>query len=220
MDAPVLTLVPMGEVLKVVKESEGWVKVLINANDTGYVSSEYVDLSTEFEEAVSIKEEQDRLEAEDAASASSEQTQAVKKSNNTQTTSAKFTSNKASTAGTSSLRNNIVEYALQFAGNSYVWGGTSLTNGADCSGYTQSVFRDNGISIPRTSRSQASSGRSVSVDNMKPGDLIFYDRNGSINHVAIYIGNGEVISASNPTYGIRITSYNYRQPYKVVSYIE
>jgi peptidoglycan DL-endopeptidase CwlO len=120
----------------------------------------------------------------------------------------------------SSIRKEIVDYALHFEGNPYVWGGTSLKNGADCSGFTQSVFRDKGIDIPRTSRSQAAGGREVSLGNLKPGDLIFYKKNGTINHVALYIGNDKVISASSPSTGIRVSVYNYRQPYKAVSYID
>lgn len=116
-------------------------------------------------------------------------------------------------------REAIVDYALQFVGNPYVWGGTSLTQGADCSGFTQSVFRDNNISIPRTSRTQAGLGKTISIDAMQPGDLIFYTNGKEIDHVVLYIGNGKVVAASSPSTGIRITNYNYRQPYKVVSYL-
>lgn len=101
----------------------------------------------------------------------------------------------------------------------YVWGGTSLTKGADCSGFTQSVFRDNSISISRNSRSQAVGGKEVSLANIQPGDLIFYTNGETVNHVALYIGNGKVVGASNPESGIKIANYKYRQPYKVVSYI-
>lgn len=118
-----------------------------------------------------------------------------------------------------SKRNEIVKYALRFKGNPYVWGGTSLTKGADCSGFTQSVFRNKGIRIPRTSRTQATGGRRVSLRNLKPGDLVFYRNRGRINHVALYIGNGRVISASSRKTGIRISRYNYRKPYKAVTYI-
>lgn len=120
---------------------------------------------------------------------------------------------------TIALRNKIVKYALRFEGNPYVWGGTSLTRGADCSGFTQSIFRNMGFRIPRTSRTQATGGKRISLSKIKPGDLLFYRRNGRINHVAIFIGNGKVISASSARTGIRITKYNYRQPYKAVSYI-
>ncbi|MGB8455641.1 MAG: C40 family peptidase [Anaerocolumna sp.] len=119
-----------------------------------------------------------------------------------------------------SIRKEIVDYALQFEGNPYVWGGTSLTKGADCSGFTQSVFKDKGINIPRTSRLQAAGGRKVSFNTIKPGDLLFYRKNNIINHVAIYIGNQKVISASSKSTGIRISEYNYREPYKAVSYID
>lgn len=117
-------------------------------------------------------------------------------------------------------RNDLVAYALQFEGNPYVFGGTSLTKGTDCSGFTQSVFRDKGIPIPRTSRAQAAGGRAVSFEKIKPGDLLFYKKNGIINHVALYIGDGKVISASCPSKGIQITEYQYRKPCKAVSYID
>ena len=118
------------------------------------------------------------------------------------------------------LRNQIIMYAKKFEGNPYVWGGTSLTRGADCSGFTQSVLENFGINIPRTSRAQAASGRRVDLDDIKPGDLIFYRRNGRINHVALYIGNGKVIGAKSSREGIKITNYNYRTPYMAVSYIK
>lgn len=120
----------------------------------------------------------------------------------------------------SSIRSKLVTFALRHEGNRYVWGGTSLKYGADCSGFTQAIFKNFGISIPRTSRQQANSGRKVSISNMKPGDLIFYTKSGRINHVALYIGNGKVITASSRKEGVVIKHYNYRKPYKVVSYID
>ena len=117
------------------------------------------------------------------------------------------------------FRNELVSYALRFQGNPYVWGGTSLTRGTDCSGFTQSVFKHFGIRIPRNSRAQASSGRRVSVSNIKKGDLIFYSKNGRINHVAIYIGNGKVVGASSRKEGINVKRYNYRTITKVVRYL-
>ena len=111
------------------------------------------------------------------------------------------------------FRNSIVNYACQFVGNRYVWGGTSLTNGTDCSGFTMRVMEHFGISIPRTSREQARVGVRVTSANMKPGDLVFYaNSSGTINHVALYIGNGQVISAASAKSGIRITRWNYRTP--------
>lgn len=120
----------------------------------------------------------------------------------------------------SALRAEIVQYALQFEGNPYVWGGTSLTKGADCSGFTQSVFKNKGITIPRTSKSQANGGKKVPLSKIQPADLIFYRKNGQINHVALYLGNKKVIHASNPKTGIKISKYDYRKPYKAVSYID
>lgn len=113
----------------------------------------------------------------------------------------------------SSLGTRVVNYALQFVGNPYVWGGTSLTNGADCSGFVQSVMRNFGISLPRTSRAQSAAGTAVSSSQMQPGDLIFYaNGSGTVNHVALYIGGGQVVHASSRRTGIRISTWNYRTP--------
>ena len=114
--------------------------------------------------------------------------------------------------GVSDVRVSLCEYAKQFLGNPYVWGGTSLTKGADCSGYVLSIFGKYGYSLPHSSRAQATMGSKVTVAEAKPGDLVFYSKGGHINHVAIYIGGGQVIHASSPKYGIRITSVYYRTP--------
>jgi cell wall-associated NlpC family hydrolase/SH3-like domain-containing protein len=253
LEAPVITLLSLGEEFTVKKKADDWIKISVE-DTVGFISADYVEVRTEFEEAISMEEEQERLVEEEAASIENErarlaevaareareQTEEIssfrldnsssnssnnsgKTTNIAKTDSSKSPDNntaKAKASNSSSIRDKVVEYALQFEGNPYVWGGTSLTNGADCSGFTQSVFRDKGISIPRTSRSQATGGRRVSIDNMQPGDLIFYEKNGTINHVALYIGNGKVISASSPSTGIRVRNYDYRQPYKAVSYID
>lgn len=114
--------------------------------------------------------------------------------------------------GVSDVRVDLVQYAKQFVGNPYVWGGTSLTNGADCSGFTLSIYKKYGISLPHHAASQAQLGTGVSLGEAQPGDLVFYAKNGVINHVAIYIGNGQVIHASSPKTGIKISSVNYRTP--------
>lgn len=118
--------------------------------------------------------------------------------------------------GVSDLRVDLCEFAKQFIGNPYVWGGTSLTKGADCSGFVMSVYKNFGYSLPHYSGSQANSGTKISMNEAQPGDLIFYGKSGTINHVAIYIGNGQVVHASSPSTGIKISSYNYRSPMKVV----
>lgn len=114
--------------------------------------------------------------------------------------------------GVSDVRVDLVQYAKQFVGNPYVWGGTSLTNGADCSGFTMSIYKKYGVSLPHHAASQAQLGTKVSLGEAKPGDLVFYAKNGSINHVAIYIGSGQVIHASSPKTGIKISGVNYRTP--------
>lgn len=121
--------------------------------------------------------------------------------------------------GVSDVRVDLVQYAKQFLGNPYVWGGTSLTKGADCSGFVLSIFKKYGYNLPHSSVTQGNSGRKISMSELKPGDLIFYGKNGSINHVAIYIGNGQVIHASSPKTGIKISNYNYRTPIKAVRII-
>lgn len=117
-------------------------------------------------------------------------------------------------ANNMSLRNNIIEYGCQFIGNPYVWGGTDLVNGADCSGFCQSVLKHFGIHIPRVSRDQAKVGTPInSIAEAKPGDLVFYaNSSGTINHVAMYIGNGTVVMAGSAATGIRLAAYNYRTP--------
>ena len=101
----------------------------------------------------------------------------------------------------------VVNYAMQFNGNPYKHGGTSLTNGADCSGFTQSVYKHFGINLPRNAVAQASVGKYVSINNIQPGDLVFYSGNGgkSITHVAIYVGNNKIIHARTPAKGIGVT---------------
>ncbi len=121
--------------------------------------------------------------------------------------------------GVSNVRVDLVQFAKQFIGNSYVWGGTSLTNGADCSGFTLSVFKKYGVSLPHHAASQAQLGTKVSLSEAQPGDLVFYAKNGVINHVAIYIGNGQVVHASSPKTGIKVSSVNYRTPACVRRYL-
>ncbi len=123
--------------------------------------------------------------------------------------------------GVSDVRVDLVEYAKQFLGNPYVWGGTSLTKGADCSGFVLSIFKHYGITLSHSSRAQAKEGTKISASELKPGDLVFYaDSKGVIGHVAIYIGGGQVIHASNERTGIKISKYNYRTPAKCVRVIK
>ncbi|MDO4555666.1 MAG: C40 family peptidase [Lachnospiraceae bacterium] len=118
------------------------------------------------------------------------------------------------------LRKSMVSYAKKFLGNRYVYGGTSLTKGTDCSGYTMRIYQKFGYSIPRTSRSQASASKKISSANKKPGDLIFYGSGKRVSHVAMYIGNGKVIHASNRKDGIKISQWNYRKYIKIGRFIK
>lgn len=116
--------------------------------------------------------------------------------------------------GVSDVRIALSEFAKQYIGNRYVWGGTSLTKGADCSGFVLSVFRNYGMSLPHSSRAQANCGSAISLSELKPGDLVFYGNRSGINHVAIYVGGGQVVHASNPRTGITISNMYYRSPVK------
>lgn len=123
--------------------------------------------------------------------------------------------------GVSDVRVELCEYAKQFVGNPYVWGGTSLTKGADCSGFVLSVYKKFGVKLPHYSVSQSNSGTKISRDELQAGDLIFYaNSSGTINHVAIYLGGNQVIHASNPKSGIKISKYNYRTPVKYVRILQ
>ena len=104
----------------------------------------------------------------------------------------------------------IADFALQFVGNPYVWGGTSLTSGADCSGFVQSVYRNLGISLPRVAADQAQAGTRVPLEQLQTGDLIFYADGGAIYHVVLYLGNGQVVHASSAATGIKISPVNWQ----------
>lgn len=125
-----------------------------------------------------------------------------------------LTSKTSSDSSDSSNLTNMVSYAMQFLGNPYVWGGTSLTNGTDCSGFVMRIYEHFGYSLPRTSAAQAGATKTVSSGDVRPGDLFFYG-SGGVSHVAMYIGNGQIIHASNPRTGIKISSAYYRTPVKI-----
>lgn len=227
-DSAVLGLVPGGDILNVLEEVEGWVKVDVE-DGPGYVSMDYVNVYTENVEAESReeeaarlkKEEEERKRAEAAAKEALKQQQAANKPANKPSSgshagsnaggsssngSSAGSGNSSSSSSTTSLGQQIVDYAMKFIGNPYVYGGTSLTNGADCSGFVQSVYKHFGISLPRHSGDQGKSGRAVDgLSNAKPGDLIWYS-----GHIGIYIGNGKIVHASNPKNGIITSNATYR----------
>lgn len=116
------------------------------------------------------------------------------------------------------MRQGIVDFALQFVGNPYVYGGTSLTNGADCSGFVMSVFAEFGYELPRVAAAQCSASKKKSVADIEAGDLVFYGE-GCIDHVALYIGDGKIVHASTAATGIKVSDYDYRAPAAVGSFV-
>lgn len=174
---------------------------------TGYVKTEYIltgaEAQTYAENLVTEAQQEGKEEAEAftyAVSRKSEETQMTQEvQENVQQTETTEVSAQPASNGQA-----IVDYACQFIGNPYVWGGTSLTDGADCSGFVQSVFAHFGISLPRTTYDQIYAGVEVSYDQAMPGDLICYD-----GHIGIYIGNGQIVNAQNPEQGIGISPATY-----------
>lgn len=186
-----------GYAAKIVGPVGEWTKIE-SGSVTGYVYSQYIiigrnaqqkaeEVVEAFSYAESREEEEARLaaEAEEAARKAEEEAQAVREA-----------------AGSGQA---VVDYACQFIGNPYVWGGTSLTNGADCSGFVQSVYAHFGVNLPRTSSEMRSAGRGVSYSEALPGDIICYD-----GHVGIYMGDGQIVNAINSRKGIGILPATYK----------
>ena len=212
LDASVLGLVAIDDELVVLEENDGWAKVDIEEG-YGYVSLEYVDLHTEFVRAESKEEEETRLkkekEARDKANAAARAAQRAQQNAEAQASqSTQAAPATTYTASGDSAGANVANYALQFVGNPYVFGGSSLTNGTDCSGFVMSVYANFGVSLPHSSSGDRSVGYDVGgLENAQPGDIVCYS-----GHVGIYIGNGQIVHASTSKTGIVVGNATYRTP--------
>ena len=205
LDAKVLGLVPIDDELIVTEELDGWVKVNIEEGD-GYVSTDYVILSTEFVKAESIEEEKARLAKEEASRKAAKEAASKKAAENSSSSGSTTSGGKTYASPTGSTGDDVVKFALQFVGNPYVYGGTSLTNGADCSGFVMSVYANFGVSLPHSSAADRNVGATVNgIENAQPGDIICYS-----GHVGIYAGNGQIVHASTSKTGIIVSSATYR----------
>ena len=215
-DSDVITLIGQGQTLDILEEADGWYKV--NTEDgEGYISADFADVEDVYPEAVSRAQE----EAEEAAAEASRKAEeeAAKAASNAAAGTAGTSGSKKKSGGSGALNTYtggsgsgsasgqaVANYALQFVGNPYVWGGSSLTNGTDCSGFTMAVYANFGVSLPHYTGSQEHSGTAVnSLAEAQPGDLILYS-----GHVAIYLGNNQIVHASNPRYGITTGTATYR----------
>ncbi len=179
------TQISIEERYPVVSQLDGWVEIELDSGDDGEETRSYVSTQDNYVEV--------RYALNEAI---------------------KFSPLEELANEQNALRTKVVNYGLQFVGNRYVWGGTNPNTGADCSGFVQYVLRNAaGVSLPRVSRDQAKSGRAITSDEMRPGDLIFYkSSSGVVNHVAMYIGNGQIVHAANASSGIKISTWNYRTP--------
>ncbi len=209
-DSSILGQVPIEEVLTVTEELDGWVQVKIEEGK-GYVSLDYVTLSTEFVQAESREEEKARLAKEEAER---QEALAASQRAREQAAAAAATASAGEqvqeaapvpSADSTNLGQQVADYAVQFVGNPYVYGGTSLTNGADCSGFVMSVYAKFGVSLPHSAAADRKKGIGVgNISNAIPGDIVCYS-----GHVGIYIGNGQIVHASNSRTGIIISNANY-----------
>lgn len=206
LDAKRIGFIDNGEKVKLLENQGDWIKVQYTAEKTGYVAAEYVTLTEEFVYAKTLEEEA----AEIAARRALEARQSVSETAAAENVTISVTPPSGNYESTGELRKAIVEYAMQFLGNKYVHGGQSLVTGTDCSGFTSLIYAEFGYSVSRTPSGQLSNdGKGISYSEIQPGDIICYGSSGKCTHVALYIGDGQIIHAANSRKGVVIYNADY-----------
>ena len=220
-DSNCLTLLTGGEEYGILSQGNAWTKVEVDDSLSGYVKNEYISISYRTSKAIAVNSDPTATET---ASNNKTTTEAVAQASQDATTTAPATEAPATeesvTTPAPAVNPNaqdVCNFALQFVGNPYVYGGSSLTDGTDCSGFTMSVYANFGVYLPHSSKAQANCGTEVSLSEVAPGDIIFYKNGGTtIGHAALYIGGGQVVHASTEKTGIIVSNMYYSTPCKAI----
>lgn len=222
IDSKILSLINQGETYKVLKEidtetDQSFIQIQLTNATTGYISADYAEVFVTFNKAISIEEEKaNEQKKQQTTKSTTEKSGASSKSNGSGGSG--DTGQNQKTSGNGNIGSLIATTAQKYVGwLPYVWGGTSLSSGADCSGFTQKIYSMYGISIPRTSKEQSVSGKTISTSSLQMGDLIFYGS--PVNHVAIYIGNGQICHEANSRRDCTIDNMYYDKITKCVTYL-
>lgn len=206
INASRLGFIDFGEKVKILENLGEWLKVQYTERDMGYVAAEYVTVSEEFVYAKTLEEEAREIAERRAL----EERQRVSEAEASENTAIMVAPPVTTYTTNAELRQQIVDYAMQYLGNKYVHGGQSLSGGTDCSGFTSLIYAEFGYSLSRTPAGQLSgAGRSIDYSEIQPGDVICYGSSGKCSHVALYIGDGQIIHAANSRKGVIISSATY-----------